>query len=106
MNLQQVTSQATSAAQNGVADLTRPKSTPGSAPAQLPFISLVQDMVGNIDAQQHQVAFDVDKLAKGEADNLQAIAVNVAKADLSFRFLMEVRDKLISSYQDVMRMQV
>lgn len=74
--------------------------------SELPFASMVSEMIQSVDAQQHVVAGDVQKLASGEADNLQAIAANMAKADLSFRFLMEMRDKLITSYQEVMRMQV
>ena len=72
----------------------------------LPFADMVTDAIQQVDAQQQIVAQDVDSLARGETDNLQAIAANVAKADLSFRFLMEIRDKLISSYQEVIRMQV
>lgn len=72
----------------------------------LPFASLISEAIQGIDADQKVVAADAQQLVNGNADNLQAIAANVAKADLSFRFLLEMRDKLIASYQEVMRMQV
>ncbi len=88
--------------------LQAPSLTPSvSSPHhELPFVSMVSDMIHEVDAQQQVVAADVQKLANGEVDNLQQVATNVAKADLSFRFLMELRDRLITSYQEIMRMQV
>ncbi len=78
----------------------------GEARQELPFASLVSDLIHEVDVQQQVVAGDVQRLANGEIDNLQQVATNVAKADLSFRFLMEIRDRIITSYQEVMRMQV
>ncbi|QDT32814.1 flagellar hook-basal body complex protein FliE [Thalassoglobus polymorphus] len=82
------------------------RSQVGESQQGLPFAELVSDMIHEVDAQQQVVAEDVQRLASGEIDNLQQVATNVAKADLSFRFLMEIRDRLITSYQEVMRMQV
>ena len=76
------------------------------ASGTLPFVDMVTDAIHQVDAQQQVVIQNVNSLASGETENLQAVAANVAKADLSFRFLMEIRDKLISSYQEVIRMQV
>ncbi|MCA8999923.1 MAG: flagellar hook-basal body complex protein FliE [Planctomycetaceae bacterium] len=76
------------------------------SPSSAPFAELVGDLVQGVNQQQQTVAIDVHQLAAGESDNLQEIAVHVAQADLSFRFLMEVRDKLITGYQEIMRMQI
>lgn len=73
---------------------------------ELPFATLAKELIRDVDVQQQVVVQDVNQLAQGGETNLQAMAANVAKADLSFRFLMEIRDKLISSYQEVMRMQI
>lgn len=73
---------------------------------ELPFATLARELIRDVEAQQQVVVQDVNQLAQGEETNLQAMAAHVAKADLSFRFLMEIRDKLISSYQEVMRMQI
>lgn len=83
-----------------------PLLTAGTTPGQLPFAEMIGEFIQNVDVQQQTVSADIDRLARGESDNLQAIAANVAKADLSFRFLIEMREKIIASYQEVMRMQV
>ncbi|OAI52135.1 hypothetical protein AYO47_01315 [Planctomyces sp. SCGC AG-212-M04] len=71
-----------------------------------PFSKMMNQMLGEVTQSQAKMDQDVTKLATGEADNVHEIVLNVAQADLMFRLVMEVRDKLISSYQDVMRMQI
>jgi flagellar hook-basal body complex protein FliE len=48
----------------------------------------------------------VQALATGQADNLHAVSLAVAQADLSFRLILELRNRVTEAYQDVMRMQV
>ena len=59
-------------------------------------------------ANQQQIVADeaVQQLATGQTDNLQQVVLTAAKADLSFRLVLELRNKLIDSYQEIMRMQV
>lgn len=82
----------------------------GNAPAKPPggvsFEQLMSKMLVEADQPQAVVRQDMDQLLKGEVNNIHDVAINVAKADIAFRMVMEVRDKLISAYQDVMRMQV
>ena len=70
------------------------------------FAQLMADKLGEANLQQHQAEQQVQKLVTGEADNVQDVVLSVAKADLSFRMLVEIRNKLIESYQEIMRMQV
>ncbi len=42
----------------------------------------------------------------GHADNLHEAMIALEKADVSFRTMMTVRNKLIEAYQEIMRMQV
>jgi flagellar hook-basal body complex protein FliE len=42
----------------------------------------------------------------GRVDDFHEIAVQIKKADVSFRFAMEIRNKLIDAYREVMRMPV
>jgi flagellar hook-basal body complex protein FliE len=76
------------------------------APTDQPFSKMMNQMLSEVSQSQANMDQDVTKLATGEADNVHEIVLNVAQADLMFRLVMEVRDKLISSYQDVMRMQI
>lgn len=59
-------------------------------------------------ANHQQLAADeqMEKLAAGESDGLHQVILTAAKADLSFRLVLELRNKLMDSYQEIMRMQV
>lgn len=45
-------------------------------------------------------------LITGNTDNLHNVVLSVAKADMSFRLLLELRNRLTEAYQEIMRMQV
>jgi flagellar hook-basal body complex protein FliE len=70
------------------------------------FEKLMTRMLKEADSAQQVVAQDVDQLMTGEVTNIHDVAINVAKADIAFRLVLEVRNKLIAAYQEVMRMQV
>ena len=48
----------------------------------------------------------IESLATGQADNLHSVSLAVAQADLSFRLVLELRNRITEAYQEVMRMQV
>ena len=45
-------------------------------------------------------------LATGEAQDLHTVSLAVAQADLSFRLILELRNRLADALQEVTRMQV
>jgi flagellar hook-basal body complex protein FliE len=44
-------------------------------------------------------------LATGDAQDLHTVSLAVAQADLSFRLILEIRNRLADALQDVTRMQ-
>jgi flagellar hook-basal body complex protein FliE len=46
------------------------------------------------------------KLATGETNNIHHVMLSLEKANLSFQLMMQVRNKALEAYQDMMRMQV
>ena len=60
------------------------------------------------EANQQQLAADeaIEQLASGKSDSLHHVVLTAARADLSFRLVLEMRNKLVESYQEIMRMQV
>ena len=69
------------------------------------FGKLINDFVAN--TNEAQVASDeaVKNLASGNTDNIQQVVLAVANAEMSFQLFMEIRNKLIDSYNELMRMQ-
>lgn len=67
--------------------------------------TLVRTMndVNNLQAEAGKA---VNGLVTGEATNLHDVMIAVEKARTSFDLLMEVRNKAIDAYREIMRMQV
>lgn len=55
---------------------------------------------------QHNSATAQQELATGRNGNIHETLIAMSKADVSFRMVMQVRNKIISAYQEVMRMQI
>jgi flagellar hook-basal body complex protein FliE len=75
--------------------------SPGSG-----FASVLSGILGA--NQQATVAADaaIRDLATGNAQDLHTVSLAVAQADLSFRLILELRNRLTEAYQEVTRMQL
>lgn len=78
-----------------------PSEASGSA-----FAKLVGDMVKDANVQHSHADESLKQMMTGEADNLHDVVLDAARADMSFRLLVEIRNKLLDAYQEIMRMQV
>ena len=62
-----------------------------------------------LDGVEHQVqsaeSLPLDLLT-GKVDDFHQIAVQLKSAELSFKFAMEIRNKLVDAYREIMRMNV
>jgi len=49
---------------------------------------------------------DLQQLATGNTENLHQIMIRLEESRLSFQLFMQVRNRLLEAYQDIMKMQV
>lgn len=70
------------------------------------FAGQLMAEMSELNDQLHQAELNVQQLASGEQDNLHQIMLSLEKAKLSFELAMQVRNKLLEGYQEIMRMQV
>ena len=68
------------------------------------FLKMAIDGVN--ESQQTAATLKRDYSAERNDTDLTEVMVAVQKADLSFRAMTEVRNKLVSAYQDIMNMPV
>ena len=68
------------------------------------FGQLVGDLVQEANTTQLDADDTVRELIAGNVDNVHDVVLKVAKADLSFRFLLEVRNQVTEAYQEISRM--
>ncbi len=96
-----------------VANISAPGMTPGSglvqqtpAKAKGEFTQLFKDLVQSANKQHAAADQSIQQFIDGENSDIQNVAMTMAKADLSFRLVLEIRNKLMDAYQEIMRMQV
>ena len=77
-----------------------------SQPGEVSFGRLIDQLLADANSQQVRSDQAVQDLAVGHASNVHDVILAVAKADLSFRMILEVRNRLTEAYQEVMRMQI
>lgn len=81
-----------------------------NAAAQAPsqdFAALLQSAVDEVNTAQQGARQLTRQFEAGDAEvNLQDVVLSLQKASLSFQTMVQVRNKLVSAYQEVMSMQV
>ena len=70
------------------------------------FGDVLQDALQQVSDLQAQAGDDVQKVLTGEITDVHSAMIAVQKADISFQMMMQVRNKIVSAYQEIMRMQV
>jgi flagellar hook-basal body complex protein FliE len=81
---------------------------PGANPASTPssFGSLVGQLIGEVSDQQAAAGTALNGLLTGQNVSLHQAMIAMQEASVSFQLMVEVRNKLLESYQELMRMQV
>jgi len=62
--------------------------------------------LAEVNASLQRADADLQHLALGDAQNLHQVMINLEEAKLSFQLLMQVRNRALEAYQEVMRMQI
>jgi flagellar hook-basal body complex protein FliE len=70
------------------------------------FGSVLNQAITDVDHLQSEAGRAVETMVRGEATDLHEVMIAVEKARTSFDLLMEVRNKAIDMYRELMRMQV
>jgi flagellar hook-basal body complex protein FliE len=69
------------------------------------FTSVLSNAVQTVDQLHNSAAQQVSNLLEGGGADLNQVMVAVEKADVSFQLMMQVRNKIVSAYQDIEKMQ-
>ncbi len=77
--------------------------------SETPFAETAQklgSMVNQVDEMQHGSDASIKDLLAGKNPDITSVVSDVAKADMSFKLLVGVRNKLIEAYKQTMNMQI
>lgn len=70
------------------------------------FGSLVSQGIEQVNGGLVAAQVDMQQLATGNSTDLHRIMIHLEQSQLSFQLMMQVRNRLLDAYQDVMKMQV
>lgn len=70
------------------------------------FADLLKQAVKSTDAQQHQANERVTAVETGQSDDLVGAMLASQQASLSFSMMIQTRNKLMSAFDDIIKMQV
>lgn len=83
--------------------------TPSSASPAQPsrdFRSVLADNLGEVNRLQQEADTKVTELMTGKTDDVAEVLTAVNKAGLAFDLLMEVRNKLVTAYEEIQQMRM
>jgi len=94
-------------------------SSPGFAPIRAPslaggeqngqsgvFQSVLSDAIQKVERFRADSEQGIERLLAGEPEELHRVALAAQQAELAFELFLQVKNKVVQAYQEVMRMQV
>ncbi|ABS61551.1 MULTISPECIES: flagellar hook-basal body complex protein FliE [Fervidobacterium] len=90
---------------NGVNNQIQNISNTQSKSGNSEFSKILSDALQSVNEQQKNVEQMSDDFAKGKISNIHELVVEAEKASISLRLTVEVRNRIVDAYREIMRMQ-
>lgn len=82
------------------------KTTSSREKNDLSFKSIFENALDNYIDNENKVDEDIYKLSVGESDDLHNLMINTQKAEISLDLVIQLRNKALEAYNEIMRMGV
>jgi flagellar hook-basal body complex protein FliE len=91
--------------------ISAPVLAPVISPAKAPsgaagFASMLSDAVGRMDQSNKTAQNSIDSFMSGENEEIHNVVMATQRTELQFELFLQVRNKVVQAYQEVMRMQM
>lgn len=87
-----------------------PEKTPSGAAAAPEsgggFLDSLKSAIGKANDVQLQASQSVDALMTGQTQDVHRTMVALQEADVSFQLMMQIRNKLVTAYEEIQHMQI
>ena len=70
------------------------------------FGAVLKQAIERVNDLERQSSAEIDRLLTGDSEDLHRTVLAVQKSELAFSMLLEVRNKVVQAYQEIMRIQV
>jgi flagellar hook-basal body complex protein FliE len=69
------------------------------------FGDVLKNAVQGVNQLNQSATAQVNNLVQGGSGDVNSVMIAVEKADVSFQLMMQVRNKIVSAYQEIEKMQ-
>ena len=81
----------------------RPRESDPDGPG---FAEILKNSIQHVNALQKDADQAIEDLTTGKTENFTEVLTAVEKADLAFRAVMQIRNKLLDAYEEINRLRV
>jgi flagellar hook-basal body complex protein FliE len=81
----------------------RPAGSPAAGGA---FQDVFTSAIQKVEAVNRNAETSVERFLSGEGEDLHTTVLATTQAELSFNMFLQTRNKVVSAYQEIMRMQI
>ena len=67
---------------------------------------MLSTAIQTVESAGSNASASVERFLSGEGEELHTTILATQKAELSFEMFLQVRNKVVSAYQEIMRMQI
>ena len=79
---------------------------PSKAGAPGEFQSVLQEAIGRVEQTRTESEQSVNRFLAGENEEIHNVVISAQRAELTFEAFLQVRNKVVNAYQEIMRMQM
>ena len=87
-------------------DQPRSLPRPGDGPEGVGFGSVLDHAIDTVDAAQKTADGQINAFVAGEQENLHEVMISMNQAELYLQMMTEVRNRMLQTYEELMRMPV
>ena len=70
------------------------------------FAQMLQEQIQQVNQLQQDANVAMEDLAAGRRDDLESVITATQKADLAFKMLLQVRNKVMDAYEEVKQIRI
>ncbi len=70
------------------------------------FHDVLSSAIGQVEGARNEANQSVQQFLSGDGEDLHSTILASQRADLEFQMFLQVRNKIVSAYQEIMKMQM
>ena len=90
----------------GKVQLELPEAKKARGPSDSKFQETLKAYLEGVDKLQAEADKTVTEVASGKTDNIHQAMVAMEKADVSFKLMVEARNRIVKAYEEILKMQI